>query len=113
LSQLRDRVREIIRKHFSESSKGIILSLRVKPGSQEPEDFLTLESDEIVFYTSEPPEKGRANAALIKYLAKNLGIPVSKMDIVYGHRGTLKKIVIYDANMDDLVDKMTRLVRLV
>ncbi|ADV65165.1 protein of unknown function DUF167 [Desulfurococcus mucosus DSM 2162] len=111
LTQLFEKIRETILKHLTESSHGIILSIRVKPG--ESEDFLTVEGDELVFYTSEPPERGRANAALVKFFSRELKIPVSRIDIVYGHRSTLKKLVFYDVNMDELADKLAKLVRLI
>ncbi|MEM0035498.1 MAG: DUF167 domain-containing protein [Desulfurococcus sp.] len=111
MSQLLDKIRGIVSKHISESSQGIILSIRVKPG--DVEDYITIEGDELVFHTAEQSEKGRENAALVKYLARELKIPVSKIDIVYGRRETLKKVLLNDVDPDELAIKLAKLVRLV
>jgi len=41
-----------------------------------------------------PPEKGKANEALITYLAELLSLPKSKFRIVSGHTSRLKKVEI-------------------
>ena len=88
------------------SSKGVIISIFVKPDS--PKEELVFEGNELIFYTMEPPVKGRANAALIRFFAKILGIPRSRISIIYGKRDRLKKILIMDATMDYVVEKLRR-----
>jgi len=110
LNPVLQKIVEILRKNIEESSKGVILQVRVKPGS-EPEGF-TIESDELVFRTSEPAERGRANASLIKYLSRELKIPISKIDIVYGQREKLKKVLIMDEPADKIIEKLTRVLNL-
>ncbi len=92
---------DVLGRILNESKKGVIIQIYVKPGSNREE--LVLEGGELVFYTTEPPEKGRANAALIKYLSKRLRIPVSKIDIVSGQRDRLKMILIKDVKFDEIV----------
>lgn len=41
---------------------------------------------------TEAPENGKANAALLKVLAKFLGVPSSSLALVAGHTGRLKTI---------------------
>ena len=88
------------------SSKGVIISIFVKPDS--PKEELVFEGNELIFYTMEPPVKGRANAALIRFFAKILGIPRSRISIIYGKRDRLKKILIMDTTMDYVVEKLRR-----
>ncbi len=40
-----------------------------------------------------PPEDGKANAALIKYLAKEWGVPSSSLNVVSGQNARYKKLV--------------------
>ncbi len=51
----------------------IDLIIYVKPRSRETK--LVVEGGELVFYTTEPPVGGRANASLVKYLSRRLGVP--------------------------------------
>ncbi len=98
---------DVLGRILTESKKGVIIQIYVKPGSNREE--LVLEGGELVFYTTEPPEKGRANAALIKYLSKRLGIPVSKIDIVSGQHDRLKMILIKDVKFDEIVELISNI----
>ncbi len=95
---------DVFRGIVEESHKGIIINIYVKPWSQKEE--LRLESGDLVFYTSEPAEKGRANAALIRFLARRLGIPASRIEIVRGQRDRMKKILVMDASLEEIVEKL-------
>ncbi len=43
-------------------------------------------------HTTAAPDKGKANAAVIKLLAKNLALPQSSLNIVKG-RGSRRKLI--------------------
>lgn len=45
-------------------------------------------------YVSSPPVKGRANAEMMKMLAKHLGVPRSKLAIIRGETSREKTIEI-------------------
>jgi len=55
------------------------------------------------------PEKGKANEALVKLLAKSIGLPKSSVSIVSGDTARLK-ILRIDGDPEDIVDKLQRLV---
>lgn len=46
-----------------------------------------------------PPDKGKANEELIKFLAKTFHIPKQKIEILSGHTSRLKKLKI-DSEID-------------
>lgn len=48
----------------------------------------------IVIRVTAPPVEGKANAALIKFVAKKLGIPKSAITLVRGERGREKLLEI-------------------
>jgi uncharacterized protein YggU (UPF0235/DUF167 family) len=50
----------------------------------------------LTVYVTEIPENGKANKALIQLLAREYKIPVSKIQIVRGHKGREKMIRIED-----------------
>lgn len=97
-----------ILKILQESKDGVIIPIYVKPNSDR--DALVLEGDELVFYTTEIPEKGRANAALIRFLSKKVGLPHSKIDIIYGARTRSKKILVRDIDTEKLAKKLTEII---
>jgi uncharacterized protein len=54
---------------------------------------------------SEPPEKGKANAALVALIAKAFGVPKSRISILSGDTARLKTLRI-DADPERLLDIM-------
>lgn len=55
-----------------------------------------------------PPDKGKANEALINYLANLLHIPKSRISIASGHSSQLKKIVIEEpVDLDSFLSQFT------
>ncbi len=64
---------------IKETKDGILLSIFVKPKS--PKFKIELDSEEIVVYATEEPEKSRVNMEIIKEATKLLGF---KIEIVSG-----------------------------
>ena len=101
-------VRAVIERIVEEKGGGVQFQLFVKPDS--PADELRLEGDELVFYTREPAERGRANAALIRYLSKLFKISPSNIAIVYGLRSRVKRINI-TVSKDVAVEKLLSVIK--
>lgn len=59
--------------------------------------------DAIKIKLTAPPVEGKANAALIAFLAKKLGIPKSAITILRGHASRRKTIAITGVTSADLV----------
>lgn len=51
---------------------------------------------------SQVPEDGKANAALLKYLACCWRVPISSMQLVRGQSSRFKEIFIYGASISDV-----------
>lgn len=107
---LRARVFSVLRKNINESDEGTLVVIRVEEGDEEA---LFIESDELVFKTPIKSLTGRENAALISFLSRTLKIPSSKIDIVYGVRERVKRVLISDIDPDNLITKLLRVVRLI
>jgi uncharacterized protein YggU (UPF0235/DUF167 family) len=101
---LKDKLLKIL----VESKKGVIIPLYVKPHSNREE--LVFEGDELVFYTTEIPEKGRVNAALIRFLARRIGLPISRIEIIYGVRDRSKKVLVRDVDVESLAEKLVKII---
>ena len=74
------------------------ISLKVVPGSSRDEVVGWL-GDSLKLKVKAPPEKGRANEAVVALLADRLGIDASSIAVVSGH-GSPAKVVAVDG-MDD------------
>jgi hypothetical protein len=56
----------------------------------------------LVVRLTAPPVEGQANAALVRFLARQLGIPASTMSITRGAKGRDKVLLVAGARADDL-----------
>ncbi len=95
---------ETIRSLLSETKGGVRFQVYVKPESNKV--ALVLEEDELVFYTDELPIEGRANASLLRFLAKALGITRSNIEIVHGIRSRVKVIEVRGLDIDTVANRL-------
>lgn len=70
-----------------------ILSVRVTPKASRSE-IVALQNGSVKIYVPEPPSAGKANAAVLKLLAKRLGVPKTSMKIVRGETSRDKEILV-------------------
>lgn len=71
----------------------MILHITAKPNSKVDAIEVSPEG-EIKLKIKAPPVDGKANDYIIKYLAKRLGIPKSKVQLLKGHTNPHKKLEI-------------------
>ncbi len=71
--------------------KEIILKVYLQPKSSKNE-VVGPYRDGIKIKVTAPPNEGKANEALVKFLAKEFKIPPSSIEILKGHHGR-KKII--------------------
>ncbi len=70
---------------------GVIVSVRVKPGSSRGPLVQTTD-DGLVVFLRERAVEGKANAALIATLAAHYGVAKSRVSIVGGHSARIKRV---------------------
>lgn len=80
--------------------KGAALAIRVTPRASKNQVSEILANGTIKIRLTAPPVDGKANQALIKFLAEILDIPESKIEIVAGETGRDKLISILDLDAD-------------
>lgn len=76
-----------------ETANGCTLSMRVQPGAKKTAItgiYGEGDSAAIKVAVQAPPVEGRANEALIAYVAKLLGVPRSAVSILHGELGRSK-----------------------
>ena len=64
---------------------GTEIALRVTPKASR--NAITREDGQIRVYVTTVPEGGKANAAVVKLLAKALGVPKSRLELLRGQSG--------------------------
>ncbi len=95
-------------RSIEEDNDKLRIKIYVKPSSSK--EKLSLEGDELVFYATEPPIHGRANASLIKFFSKKLNISSSMISIKYGSRSKSKILEIYSEKPEEIVKKIKKLI---
>lgn len=83
-----------------EDSQALSARLKVKvvPGSSRSQLSGWL-GDALKVRVAAPPEKGKANAALVALLAKHLGLPRKSVEVVAGHTSQQKTVEIHGLSM--------------
>lgn len=69
------------------------LIIYVKPKSKDT--GIISERGELIFHSTQPPERGKVNASLIKFLSKLTGISSNKIEINRGEKDRVKTVRIY------------------
>jgi uncharacterized protein len=83
------------------------LSLKVVPGSSRDEVVGWL-GDSLKVKVKAPPEKGRANEAVVALLADRLGIDSSSIAVVSGHGSPAKTVAIEGMNDEAIRQAFSR-----
>ena len=76
---------------LKESNGAVIFPVKVMPRSSKSE-IVGFEGDAIKIRLKAPPVEGKANEALVKFLADALDVPKSSVEILSGHTAR-KKVV--------------------
>ncbi|MBN2548598.1 MAG: DUF167 domain-containing protein [Anaerolineales bacterium] len=86
--------------HLHDGKKGSALAIRVTPRASRNE-IVEVQSDGTVrIRLTASPVEGKANQALIDFLADILDVPRSRIEIVAGHGGRDKLVSILDLDVD-------------
>ncbi len=69
----------------------LVLELHVQPGARRSE-FAGLHGGRLKLRIQAPPVEGKANAALLRFLAEACGVPVSRLTLERGSGGRHKRV---------------------
>ena len=92
--------------HLHDGKKGAALALRVTPRASKNEIVEVLSDGTVKVHLTAPPVEGKANKALLDFLAEILDVPVSRMDIVAGTGGRDKLVSVTDMDASVLHKKI-------
>ena len=78
---------------ITETDQGIAFRIYVQPRASR-NAVAGIHGDALKVRITAPPIDGEANKMCIQYLAKSLGLPKSSLEIVSGHTGRRKQILV-------------------
>lgn len=78
---------------MSATGEGVAITVRVAPRASKT-GFAGAEADWLRIRLQAPPVDGKANAALLAFLAKRLGIPKSAVQLISGETARVKRILL-------------------
>ena len=90
---------------ISETADGVRFALKVVPGASR-ERIMGALGDALKVAVSKPPHDGQANMAVVKLLARELGLAESQITIARGHGSPRKEISISGINLADLQQRI-------
>lgn len=76
---------------FQESRDRVTFNVKVIPRAKRDE-IVGVENDAVKIRLNAPPVEGRANQALVKFLARTLGVSRSQIEIVGGATSRHKRV---------------------
>ena len=94
--------------HLHSGQSGAALAIRVMPRASKNE-IADIQSDgTIKIRLTAPPVDGKANAALVEFLAEVLDIPRSKIEIIAGATGRDKLVSVLDLDAETASERILR-----
>ncbi|MEW6094134.1 MAG: DUF167 domain-containing protein [Chloroflexota bacterium] len=94
--------------HLHDGKKGAALAVRVTPRARKNEIVEVLNDGTVKIRLTAPPVNGKANVALLKFLAEVLEVPVSRLEVVAGATGRDKLISVVDMDAITLHRKIVK-----
>lgn len=92
---------------FSETAGGTAVRVRVNPRSSRDE-LVDLKGELVRIKLTAPAVEGEANRALIRFLAEEIGVPKSDIEIVSGDRSRRKTVRIRGISVDGVLKALNR-----
>ena len=96
-----------MRKYKLHSGKsGAALTLRITPRARKTEFAGVLEDGILRVRVAAPPVEGKANVALLTFLAKVLGVRKNRIEIIAGVRGLDKIVSVLDLSAEEVQSRI-------
>lgn len=99
---------------FHDHPQGLSIDVRVQPKSSR-NAVVGVHDDALKIKLNAPPVEGKANKALVHFMAKWLGCPKSSLEIISGQTGRNKRLLIridpadrFDARREELKSHLQR-----
>ena len=91
---------------IQDGDEGVIITAKIVPGSSGLTRFCGLLDGMLKVKVSAPPEKGKANRCLLRFLAKELGVKKNAVSIISGKTSPVKQVRILGISTQTLLKKL-------
>jgi uncharacterized protein (TIGR00251 family) len=88
--------------------EGVVLSVRAQPGSKR-EEIRGVQDGMLKVTVTQVPEKGKANKAIRKLLAKSLELKLSQIELLSGETAAQKKFLLRNTVLETIQTKIKNL----
>ena len=95
---------------FAPHARGVILPVRALPGAKS-DGIRGIQAGHLKIGVTQVAEKGKANKALRDFIAKQLRLPKSRVELISGATSAQKRFLIHDIDRDTLEAQLHRLLR--
>ena len=85
---------------------GVILRLHIQPGAKKTE-IAGLHGEALKIRLAAPPVDGKANASLIEFLARQLGVAKSSVELISGDTSRAKRVRVGGVSADAVTAKLS------
>lgn len=89
-----------------DGKQGAALTVRVTPRARRTEVGGILDDGTLRIRVAEPPVEGKANKALLKFLARVLGVKKGRLQIIAGSRGLDKIVTVMDLSAAEVEERL-------
>lgn len=90
---------------ISESKGTVTLTIKVVPRASKNQ-IVGIEGDALKVRLNAPPVEGKANDALIQFLAERLGVARTQIEIIAGHTARRKIVRVRGISVDEVEAKV-------
>ena len=84
---------------------GVVLALHVQPGARTTE-IAGEHGGALKIRLAAPPVEGRANSALLAFLADRLALPKARLELVAGHSSRAKQVRVATVDAEDVIARL-------
>lgn len=84
---------------YRRTGETLTLTLHVQPGAKRTE-LAGLHGDALKIRLAAPPVEGRANEALLKFIAERFGVPLRQVELKQGGQSRHKVVAITGSQLD-------------
>ena len=92
---------------LQEVDEGVLLLVKAQPGSRKNE-LRGVNAGRLKVCVTQIAERGKANKAIVKFLAKSLGVAASSIHLVHGELSSQKTFRIQGLSSTQLIERLER-----
>ncbi len=89
-----------------EGNDGVVLSLHIQPGAKKTE-ISGIHGDALKIRLAAPPVDGKANDALLAFLARTLGLPKSRVLLISGQTSRSKRVAVTGLSSAEIASRLS------